>query len=197
MKIRELFEESVKHVSFCFGRMNPPTRGHGQVFNTLKKQGGDYLIFLSKTQDKKNNPLPYDEKIKFVKAMFPDHANRIVENSDLKTPVQVAAYLHDQGYNSVTFVGGDDRKNLFDMIKQYNGVEGKAHGSYDFEYMDFVSSGSREDDGGDLSGISATRAREAAAAGDMKTFAETTGAGDLAEELYHAVRKGLGVKDES
>lgn len=194
MKIKELFEDSVKHVTFCFGRMNPPTLGHAQVFKTMQQQGGDYQIFLSKSQDKKTNPLPYDEKIKFVKAMFPAHAGKIVENPDLKTPVQVASYLYDQGYNSMTFVGGDDRKNLFEMIKQYNGVEGKAHGFYNFEFMDFVSSGEREEGGEGISGISASAARQAAIDGDLKKFAETTGAGELAEDLYKAVRQGLGIK---
>jgi nicotinic acid mononucleotide adenylyltransferase len=71
--------------------MNPPTIGHNQVFDTMKQVGGEYKIFLSPSQDKKDNPLDYATKIKFVKEMFPKHANQIVENSMLNTPVKVAS----------------------------------------------------------------------------------------------------------
>ena len=36
----------------------------------------------------------------------------------------------------------DSMKSLLD---QYNGVEGKAHGFYKFDVIDFASSGDRED----------------------------------------------------
>ena len=41
MLLRELFEADGKHVTFCFGRMNPPTIGHAEVFKTMAAQGGD------------------------------------------------------------------------------------------------------------------------------------------------------------
>ena len=54
MKIKDLVEAETggKHVTFCFGRMNPPTIGHEQVFKTMADVGGDYKIFVSQTQDK-------------------------------------------------------------------------------------------------------------------------------------------------
>ena len=73
MRLNELFESPNKgSASFCFGRMNPPTLGHKQVFETLKNNGDDYFIFLSKTQDKKENPLSHDEKVIFLKKILPD-----------------------------------------------------------------------------------------------------------------------------
>ena len=68
MRLKELFEapSSVKHVAFCFGRMNPPTIGHEQLLDTCKGVGGDYSIFVSQTQDKKKNPLDYATKISFI-----------------------------------------------------------------------------------------------------------------------------------
>ena len=56
MLLNELFEAETKHVTFCFGRMNPPTIGHKQVLDTMKSQGGEMKIFVSQSQDKKKNP---------------------------------------------------------------------------------------------------------------------------------------------
>ena len=197
MLLLELFEAGAKHVTFCFGRMNPPTIGHKQVLDTMKSQGGDMRIFVSQTQDKKKNPLDYATKIKFIKEMFPEYAGNIVDNAGLNTIGKVASYLHEQGYNSATFVAGSDRlEDMKNLLTQYNGVEGKAHGFYDFEVLDFVSSGEREDGAEGVAGVSASGARLAAANNDFTAFKEATGAGELAKPLFSAVRKGMGIKGE-
>ena len=77
MLLLELFEAGTKHVTFCFGRMNPPTIGHKQVFDTMQSQGGEMKIFVSQSQDKKKNPLDYATKIKFIKEMFPEYAGDV------------------------------------------------------------------------------------------------------------------------
>ena len=197
MLLLELFEAGAKHVTFCFGRMNPPTIGHKQVLDTMKSQGGDMRIFVSQTQDKKKNPLDYATKIKFIKEMFPEYAGDIVNNAGLNTIGKVASYLHEQGYNSATFVAGSDRlEDMKNLLTQYNGVEGKAHGFYDFEVLDFVSSGEREDGAEGVAGVSASGARASAANNDFEGFKEATGAGELAKPLFSAVRSGLGIKEE-
>ena len=80
------------------------------------------------------------------------------------------------------------------LIKDYNGVEGKAHGYYNFETLDFVSSGARDPDSPGVEGMSSTKAKEKAANGDLQGFAEATGSGEHAEELFKLVRKGMGIK---
>lgn len=198
MRLRELFEapSGEKHITFCFGRMNPPTIGHEQLLDTCKGVGGDYRIFVSQTQDKKKNPLDYSTKISFIKKMFPNHAANVVENPALNTIGKVASFLYDQGYRHATIVGGSDRiEDLHKLLMDYNGVEGKAHGYYNFETLDAKSSGDREDGAEGVAGISASGARAAAANGDINAFAEATGAGKYVEELYAAVRKGLGIKE--
>ncbi len=196
MNLRELFEDTEKHVSFCFGRMNPPTIGHAEVFKTLASLGGDYFIFVSQSQDKKENPLSYSEKINFIKAIHPQYADHVVENLELNTVVKVASYLYEQGYRHATFVAGSDRLEQFKkLLIQYNGVEGKAHGFYDFELLDFKSSGTRDPDSPGVSGVSASQARSAAANNDFKGFQEATGAGEVAKEMFSAVRQGLGIKE--
>jgi hypothetical protein len=197
MLLRQLFEAETKHVTFCFGRMNPPTIGHKQVLDTMKSQGGEMKIFVSQSQDKKKNPLDYSTKIKFIKEMFPQYASNVVENAALNTIGKVASYLHEQGYNAVTFVAGSDRlEDMKNLLTQYNGVEGKAHGFYKFDVVDFASSGDREDGAEGVAGVSASGARSAAANNDFEGFQEATGAGELAKPLFAAVRKGMGIKGE-
>jgi len=197
MLLNELFEAGTKHVTFCFGRMNPPTIGHKQVFETMSSQGGEMKIFVSQSQDKKKNPLDYGTKIKFIKAMFPQYAKNVVENAALNTIGKVASYLHEQGYNAATFVAGSDRlEDMKNLLTQYNGVEGKAHGFYKFDVIDFASSGDREDGAEGVAGVSASGARSAAANNDFEGFQEATGAGELAKPLFAAVRKGMGIKGE-
>jgi hypothetical protein len=53
------------------------------------------------------------------------------------------------------------------LLTTYNGVEGKAHGFYKFDVLDFKSSGDREDGAEGVAGISASNARAAAANNDM------------------------------
>lgn len=198
MKLRELFEapSKEKHITFCFGRMNPPTIGHEKLLDTCASVGGDYKIFVSQTQDKKKNPLDYSTKISFIRKMFPEHAANVVEDPNLNTIGKVASYLYDQGYTHATIVGGSDRiEDLYKLLEAYNGVEGKAHGYYKFETLDAKSSGDREDGAEGVAGISASGARAAAANGDIKAFGEATGAGKFVKELYDAVRKGMGISE--
>jgi len=196
MLLNELFEAGSKHVTFCFGRMNPPTIGHKQVLDTMKAQGGDIKIFVSQSQDAKKNPLDYSTKIKFIKEMFPEYAGDVVDNAGLNTVVKVASYLFDQGYNAATFVAGSDRlEDMKKLLEAYNGVEGKAHGYYKFEVLDFVSSGDREDGAEGVAGVSASGARAAAANNDFESFKEATGAGELAKPLFAAVRKGMKIAE--
>lgn len=198
MRLHELFEQEGKHVTFCFGRMNPPTLGHEQVFNTMANVGGEYLIFLSQTQDKKENPLGYEDKINFIEKLFPQHAGHIVKNKELNTVVKVASYLYEQGYKHATFVAGSDRLDTFKkLLSDYNGVEGKKHGYYKFEVLDFVSSGERDPDSPGIRGYSASTAREVAAEDNFKGFRKIVGGGEVSKDMFDAVRKGLGIKDES
>jgi hypothetical protein len=63
--------------------------------------------------------------------------------------------------------------------------------------MNFNSSGQREDGSDGVEGISGTMARGDAANGDINKFAQHTGAGEHADALYAAVRKGMGINDNT
>ena len=186
-------EAEAKHAVLAYGRMNPPTIGHAQVIDTVARSaaGGDYFVFVSQTQDIKKNPLDYATKVKFIKAMFPQQANHVVYDPSIKTIIQVAQWLYTKGYRSVTMVAGSDRLDSFkELLEKYNGVK-SPNGYYQFDSINFVSSGDRDPDGDGLAGVSATAARAAAKADNLESFAQATGAGDLAKPLFHAVRKGL------
>jgi hypothetical protein len=177
--------------------MNPPTIGHAKVFETMQGVGGDFKIFVSQSQDKKENPLSYGEKINFIKSIHPQYAKNIVEDAGLNTVGKVCTYLYEQGYRNATFVAGSDRLPAFEkLIGDYNGVEGKAHGFYKFEVLDFVSAGARDPDSPGVEGVSASKARAEAAAGNLDGFEAATGAGQYAKPMFDAVRKGMGFKEE-
>jgi hypothetical protein len=199
MFLIEVFKEkSRKSVAFCFGRMNPPTIGHARLLNTTARasNGGDYFIFLSHTQDSKKNPLDYNTKVEFVKAMYPQHADHVSYGS-LRTIMEIMEFLYHNNYTDVTYVCGNDRLPAFkELLNKYNGVEGgKTY--YKFNSIDIVSSGPRDPDDDGVAGASASAARAAAEAGDKEEFKKITGAGRLAPQLYKAVRKGLLKEDAS
>jgi len=190
--------EETKEITFVFGRFNPPTTGHEKLFTTLKKiaRGGAYRIYASKSQDAKKNPLQFKDKIKFLRKIFPKHARNIMADSDVRHVMDIATKLYDQGFTKVTMVAGSDRIKEFDiLLNKYNGVKAK-HGFYQFEgAIKVVSAGERDPDAEGISGMSSSKMRTAAAAGDLRAF--SSGVPGDGTELYYAVRKGMGLKKES
>jgi len=196
--------------SFCFGRMNPPTLGHGLVMEkTIAVGGKDAYIFLSNSQGK-DDPLDPATKAAFIKKMYPKFAGHIVDDY-VQGPIYAANWLYDRGFRNITFVGGSDRlgKSPGSIEKLLNGwnsgpvrTTDAARGDTGREYvkLSFVSSGERDPDAPGVSGYSGTKARQAAQQGDEMKFWEFTGTKpDLkvgAVNLYQATRAGLGVKDE-
>lgn len=178
----------MKTAVFCFGRMNPPTLGHRRLLEVMSLQTGDLNIFLSKSQDQTENPLSYDQKIYFIKKLFPEYSRYIVEDKEIKTILHAATYLYNNQYQNVTLVAGSDRIESFQkLLMLYNGVTGKAHGYYNFQSINVISSGNR-DDGDEISGISATRARNAAYTNDFMSFVKATGPNQYNKELFAALR---------
>ena len=200
---KDYLVEETKLVTFAFGRFNPPSIGHEKVFDAVKKlsRGGVYRIYASKTNDKKKNPLIFKDKIKFMRKMFPKHARNIMADADVRTVFDIAVKLYDQGFTKVQMVVGSDRVREFDtLLNKYNGVKGR-HGFYEFEgTINVLSAGERDPDNPDSTeGISASKLRQYALDGDRKKFAFGIGTdvASLANDLYNAVRKGMGLRAES
>jgi hypothetical protein len=195
MKLREIFEapKQGKHVVFCFGRMNPPHYGHGSLINKVQTTAGkgDWFIFTSKSQDPKKNPLPYKDKLAWLRTLFPILSAHLIPNPEIRTYLQAAAYLYAQGYTSATFIAGDaDMPMMQPTLEKYNGVESK-HGVYNFQPLNFIEN---------VKQTSATSARAAAENNDKEAFAQAT---QVSNELtvngmtlFQAVRQGMGIEDE-
>ena len=94
-----LVEES-RSVYFTFGRMNPPTIGHGKVLEMLSKKAGKnpVRVFLSQSQDSDSNPLGYQDKVKFARKMFPRHARSIMLNRKIKNVFDRRALFFSNSY---------------------------------------------------------------------------------------------------
>jgi hypothetical protein len=192
--------EEEREVFFTFGRMNPPTVGHGKVMDTLSTKSGksDYKVFVSQSQDPKKNPLSYSDKIKHTRKMFPKHARNIIADKSVKTAINAMVALYDQGYRSVTMVVGEDRITEFDvLLKKYNGTKGR-HGFYNFKNINIVSAGERDPDASGVEGMSASKQRENAANNDFVTFAQgvpKSMSDKDTRKLFNDVRKGMGLKE--
>ena len=202
-RFSDYLAEATKEVTFVFGRFNPPTTGHEKLFDTLKKvsKGSAYRIYASKSEDKKKNPLAFNDKVKFMRKLFPKHARNIMADKDVRTALDIAVKLYDQGFTKVTMVAGSDRVKEFEkLLNKYNGQKSR-HGFYQFESdINVVSAGKRDPDSEGVDGMSASKMRMAAEFGELSAFSAGLPSNvnqKLATDLYNAVRKGMGLKKES
>lgn len=186
MKIRSLFEAS-KTAVLAFGRMNPPTIGHKKLADKVASIPGDPYIFVTQSQKPKTDPLPFADKLKFAQASFP---NVKVGSSDVKTIIQALQKIEAMGYDSIVYVAGSDRiQDFTTLINKYNGKE------YNFKDIQVVSAGERDPDAEGAEGMSASKMRAAAATGDFDSFQQGVANPKIAQQMYDAVRKGMGVNE--
>ena len=162
-------EKTKGTLTLAFGRFNPPHAGHGQLMDIAAESAaetqGDYIIVPSRTNDPKKNPLDADFKVSTMRNMFPDHSEKIVNDPQNNTIFDVLKKAHNDGYANVRIVAGDDRVKEFDKLSQnYNGQ------LYQFDTLETLSSGQRDDDKEGMEGYSASRMRLAAMEGDFKSF---------------------------
>ena len=194
--------EEEKTVFFTFGRMNPPTIGHEKLLDKLSKSAGKnpYRVFLSQSTDPAKNPLPYKDKVKLARKMFPRHARSIMIDATVKTVFDVATKLYDEGFKNVAMVVGSDRLREFDvLLNKYNGKKGK-HGFYNFSKIDVISAGERDPDADGAEGMSASKMRAAAKSGDFSSFAQglTKAISNAdAKRIYNQVRSMMGLKEQT
>ena len=109
------------------------------------------------------------------------------------TLLHQASELHKQGVTHMHFVGGSDRQEMFDLLKKYNGVEGR-HGYYNFKDIQFHSSGERDENAKGVSGISGTKLRELASGGKKKEFHAALSSQmkpEHKDDLYNDLRKAM------
>ena len=200
---RTFTEERVKELVTTFGRFSPPTIGHAKLLNAvveLATKGKTYRIYASQTEDNKNNPLNYEDKIKFLRKMFPSYGRNILLDRNIKNVLDIAVKAYNDGFSKFTLVVGSDRVLEFKrLLDKYNGVKA-AHGYYDFKDGIIVkSAGERDPDSSDdVEGMSSSKLRTAAIDNDLETFSKgiPTDFSDT-KDLFNAVRKGLGLAESN
>ena len=188
-------EKTKGTLTVAFGRFNPPTTGHEKLLNQVAKSSDedDYIIVPSRSQDAKKNPLDADSKVGIMRQMFPKHSEKIVNDPANRTIFDVLKKAHNDGYAGVRVVGGADRQKEFDkLVNTYNGK------LYQFDKVEVVSAGDRDPDSDDVTGMSASKQRKAAAEGDLKSFMKgipSTMEKKAAEDLYKNIRKAMQIKE--
>ena len=191
-EIDSISEATEKSVAFTFGRFNPPTIGHEKLIKKVKSvPANDYRIYLSKSVDTKKNPLSPRVKLDYMKKIFPQHSNKIMLNPT-NMVLDIATDLYKKGFTNITMVAGSDRIREFEtLLKKYNDVNSR-HGYYNFNKIKVVSAGERDPDADGAMGMSASKMRDAATKGDIKSFKTglPTSYRDV-EKLFKDVRKGM------
>jgi nicotinic acid mononucleotide adenylyltransferase len=199
MRLRELFEAPNKTAVVAFGRMNPPTIGHAKLVDKVKSIQGDHYVFLSQTQTPKTDPLAFADKLRYAKFFFPEIT---IGHPEVRTPIQMLQKLEALGYTDIIYVAGSDRIASFDkLFNDYNGKE------YNFNSIKLVSAGERDPDAEGAEGMSASKLKKLAAEGKLEDYEDENGKKqpgfrsgvprlEVADEMFAAVRKGMGVRDE-
>lgn len=191
INIRALLESTSNVGIISFSRMNPVTIGHLKLMSKMVELGRKYkatpMLYLSHTQDKKKNPLSYEDKYKFVKACAPSGLSVI--NSSAKTIFDVAKEVAKMGVEHLILVAGADRVNEFSRLNKYKDEIGITEFSV-------VSAGDRDPDAEGVTGMSATKLRECAKNDDYENFKKGAGTHKneaLTKEMFKKVRAGLGL----
>lgn len=191
----ETDDKNGQTLTLVFGRFNPPTVGHKKLLDGAKSVAGDgdIRIYPSRSNDPKKNPLEPGQKTELMKKMFPSHSENIVNDESVKTIFDALELANNDGYSNIKIVVGSDRVSEFDNLAQkYNGE------LYDFEEIETISAGERDEDSDDVSGMSASKMRKAAAEEDFATF--RTGIPDnlddkTAKQIMNTVRKAMKVEE--
>lgn len=186
-----------KHHVFAFGRMNPPTVGHGALVDKVKEiakaNNADHSIVLSHSQDPEKNPLSAEQKLKHARRFFPD-ANIDVADSENPTFIHQLKKLHRQGVTHATMVAGSDRVDEYKkLLDKYNG----PNGEFNFKKINVVSAGERDPDAEGVTGMSASKMRAHAMDRNYGEFRKGIPAHvppEHAEDLYNDVRKAMDVE---
>ena len=173
--------------------MNPPTSGHqklvDKVVDVAKKNAAVPIVVLSKSHDKKKNPLPYKDKLRYAQIAF---GANVVKDLRARTIIEVLQELDGKHDNIIVVVGSDRVKEFERLLQKYNGKD------YTFESITVQSAGERDPDAEGVTGMSASKMRSAAVMGDLEKF--TTGLPpklkSRAKEVFDTIRKNMGVREE-
>jgi nicotinamide mononucleotide adenylyltransferase len=173
MRLRELFENvyeapeeqefsnELKTIGVCFGRWNPPHRGHKAVWQAAASNPIWYVGTNQSTSGPKD-PLPYDVKLQCMEAVWSKVAGHVIPEQSLLT---LASRIYEEHGANVHLKVYTDEEWLATTLQQYNGAD-KEHGMYKFNQIDHVRTERL---------ASATNLRAAVRAGNKAAFYKDMG----------------------
>ena len=186
-------------VVVVFGRFNPPTIGHQKLLDRAAKEankkGYELRIYPSRSNDPKKNPLTPQMKISYMRQMFPDYAENIVDDKGAKTIFNVLTGANEEGHTNMTIMVGADR------LGEFQGLSHKYNGElYNYDKLEVVSAGDRDPDSDDVTGMSASKLRLAAAENDFLKFAKgvPNTLGNMEKmELFNVLRRSMNISEDT
>lgn len=193
---KELLEARKSTVVMAFGRLNPPTIGHELLVKAVaalaKKHNADHIIYVSRTQDPKKNPLTVDQKVSYARHSFKG-MNIVGANDKVRTFIEAAKDLTGKYDNLVMIAGSDRVLEYKQLLDRYNGKD------FNFKSILVVSAGERDPDEEGAAGMSASKMRAAAAANDFAKFKQGVPSAmtdAMARRMFDDVRSGMKLNEQ-
>ncbi len=187
--------EELKRVVFCWGRMNPPTIGHEKLINFTidRAKGDDWWVMAthSHSPGKEKNPISYDDKIKYLRKMFPKHADRIYKGKHSQTIITVMQYLQPDYDHVVAIVGSDQYPWLSRFLPERNGTT-----DYTFDKIEVLNAGGRDPSAKGAAGASSSKQKEFVKKNNLAEYVEylpDTLSFSEKVELYNLTKTGMGL----
>jgi nicotinic acid mononucleotide adenylyltransferase len=195
--IQQLLEAKKSTIVLAFGRFSPPTNGHELLVKATvaaaKKYNADHIIYASRTQDAKKNPLNVNDKVAYLRHSFKG-VNFVAANEQVRTFIEAVKSLSGKYDNLVMMAGSDRIIEYKKLLDKYNGKD------FTFKTILVVSAGERDPDDDSASGMSATKMRGYAAANDFNKFKAGCPSGmsvQMAKKMFDDVRTGMKITEEA
>jgi hypothetical protein len=196
---KESTPQQVSGITVVLGRFNPPSKNHEALlkfgFDTAKRKNHEYRIYPSRIEDGQANPLNPRTKIDFMRLMYKNYADYIVDSEESRTIFDVLSSAYQDGYSDISIVVGQDR------LGEFQNLVHKAQGEqYQFNNIEVVPSGVKDPDSEIESPGSSSMMRASAAMGDFQAFSQGLPSGMKLEDkeaLFNAVVGSLQVSEET
>ena len=184
----------MKKVVFIFGRFQVPTKGHAEMIhygaNYAHRNGAEFRVYTSKSQDPRKNPLPYRAKVTFLKQLFP--GINVVDDPQATTAFAICKKLSDEGYDDVTMITGGDRvaefkRSIGKYVLNRKDPKFDPKKNYGFSKFDVINSGERK------AGISGTDMRNYIKSGKFDKFMSVAPTSNkiLARKIFNTAKQNL------
>jgi len=170
-----------KKVSVIVGRFNPWTRGHNSIIDEAKYPVVIGLVKSSKTSmDKERNPFDFELQKEIIERANDPRIVDVVKFSSANIP-QIISDLRDMGYEPKQLLAGTDRAKAYQ--EQIDRYPPKINSDLKLKVL------TRDEDASDVSGISATKVRNAIKNGDYNSVRNMMM--NIDEELFEIMRREM------